>query len=91
MLVWKNFFLFYSIITNIGQTFWFQIIEGEHGAFSTEILNDFIEVKNGKLWEIKINKQTGAIESWKVTYDFRFKLYCPQQNCKCGSLTLGQR
>ncbi|KAL6493821.1 hypothetical protein OROGR_031730 [Orobanche gracilis] len=42
------------------------INEGEHGALSTEILNDSIEVKNRKLWEIKINTQTGAIESWKV-------------------------
>ncbi|KAK6163058.1 hypothetical protein DH2020_002899 [Rehmannia glutinosa] len=42
------------------------IIKGEHAAFSTEVLDDSIEVKNQNLWEIKFNKQTGAIESWKV-------------------------
>ncbi|KAI3445135.1 hypothetical protein Pfo_001800 [Paulownia fortunei] len=42
------------------------IIEGEHAAFSTEVLDDSIEVKSPNLWEIKFNKQTGAIESWKV-------------------------
>ncbi|KAG8391126.1 hypothetical protein BUALT_Bualt01G0155500 [Buddleja alternifolia] len=42
------------------------IIEAKHAAFFTEVLDDAIEVKNGNLWEIRFNKQTGAIESWKV-------------------------
>ncbi|KAL8529235.1 hypothetical protein ACS0TY_006603 [Phlomoides rotata] len=42
------------------------IIDGAHAALSTEVLDSSIEVKNSNLWEIKFNKQTGAIESWKV-------------------------
>ncbi|KAL3829801.1 hypothetical protein ACJIZ3_018603 [Penstemon smallii] len=45
------------------------IIKGKHGAFSTKVLHDTIEVKNQNLWEIKFNKQSGAIESWKVDGD----------------------
>ncbi|KAK4411137.1 Beta-galactosidase [Sesamum angolense] len=42
------------------------IIDGEHGAFFTQVHDDTIEVMNKNLWEIKLNRETGAIKSWKV-------------------------
>ncbi|KAL0464520.1 UNVERIFIED_CONTAM: Beta-galactosidase [Sesamum latifolium] len=42
------------------------IIEGEYGAFFTQVCDDIIEVKNKNLWEITLNRETGAIKSWKV-------------------------
>ncbi|CAA0808961.1 glycoside hydrolase family 2 protein [Striga hermonthica] len=44
-----------------------RINEAECATFATEINNDFIEVKNQNLWEIKFNRKTGAIDSWKVS------------------------
>ncbi|XP_073014816.1 LOW QUALITY PROTEIN: uncharacterized protein [Primulina eburnea] len=42
------------------------IIKVKDAAIFTEILDDTIYVKNQNLWEIKFNKTTGTIESWKV-------------------------
>ncbi|KAL3622626.1 hypothetical protein CASFOL_034037 [Castilleja foliolosa] len=42
------------------------ITEAGNAALSTQVLDDSIQIKNQNLWEIKFNKQTGAIESWKV-------------------------
>lgn len=45
----------------------FRLIEGNKlGDLITEVLDDTIEIKNQKMWEIVFNKRTGAIESWKV-------------------------
>lgn len=42
------------------------MIKVKDATFSSEITEDAIRVSNHKLWEIKINKCTGAIDSWTV-------------------------
>lgn len=42
------------------------VIKAKDATFSTEITEDAIKVSNHKLWEIKFNKCTGAIDSWTV-------------------------
>jgi hypothetical protein len=46
----------------------FQVIKTTDATFLGEILGDTIIVSKQNFWEIKLNAQTGIIESWKVVY-----------------------
>jgi hypothetical protein len=46
----------------------FQVIKTTDTTFLGEIIGDTIKVSRKNFWEIKLNVQTGIIESWKVVY-----------------------